>query len=272
MSAERHSFAAVCAYAGISEADIVREVQSHFTVDAAFATGSFVEGRNGPTSDLDIRAICCPSSVHPDVDRNFNRRDLYWCGSTRMSNVGDVMVHTIYWPADIISELTRKVADAVFDGKTPIPVFTAEQIELFEEARVYAPVINPSRCASIVTGFDLDKFSHLQEHILEMRYDQACGETDGPLAKGDFLMAAVRSRTAVEAAADCWLNFNGRKTAKGKWRLRELAACAGEDSVLFRTFVNFIIGDLTGLDDGALRAAVEQRLAWCNTILLDLQS
>jgi hypothetical protein len=272
MKQTQYEFAAVCERANLDAAEICNELKSHFSVTAAFATGSFVEGRNGPTSDLDIRAFCCPSSEHPDVDRNFSRSDLYWCGSTHMSYVGDVLVHTIYWPIDVVGELRRKVADAVLDGKTPLPVFTDEQVELFEEARVCAPVINPAECARIIAGLNLSTFSRLQGHALEMRFDQACGETCGPLGKGDVLMAAVRSRTAVEAAVDCWLNVNGSKVAKGKWRLRELTACAGEDSPLVRAFLRFTLSGMDHLSDIALRREVEARLAWCNTLLLDVQS
>jgi predicted nucleotidyltransferase len=265
------TFDEVCGRTGLDPGAVRAEVLSHFRVETAFATGSFVEGRQGPTSDLDVRAVCCPSSEHPEVDRNFSRRDLYWCGTTRMNWVSEVPVHIVYWPSDVVEALRRKVADAAFDGETAMPVFTPEQVELFEEARIHTPVVDPAGCDRLVRGLDLPKFGELVHRSLKMRYDQACGETHGPLAKGDVLMAAVRSRAAVEAAVDCWIDFHGGKTAKGKWRLRELTTLAGEDAPLVRDFLGFVLDGIPARDEAALRAQVERRLFWCNTLLLGLE-
>ncbi|MDX3078382.1 hypothetical protein [Streptomyces sp. MI02-7b] len=258
---------------GLPVQELLALLHQGFVPRYAFATGSFVERRAGPTSDLDVRVVCCPSSEHPANDRSFRREDLVWCGSTVMTAIAGRAVHVVFWPEDAIDSIRRKITETVLDSESHLPVFTAEQIEFLEEIQVAVPVIGVDGFAAFRDSLDLDRFRSIYAEHLMAAYDQACGETQGPLLTDNVELAAVRSRRAVEAAVDCYLFANGRRVRKEKWRLRELLSVHDRDDQLVVDFLEHTLGGFADRSsDESLRRQVEDRLSWCNDLLLTLQA
>lgn len=253
--------------------DGVRDaITARYRPRLAFATGSFVERRAGPTSDLDVRVVCCPSSEHPERDRSFFTEDLFWCGTTAMSTVDRRAVHIIFWPEDAVHAIRRKIDSTELASDSPMPVFTAEQVEFVEELQVSVPVIGPAELAELRESIDVEKFETIYFEALMARYDQCCGETEGPLLTGDVTMSAVRASRAVNAATDCYLYAHGRRVSKDKWRLRELLAVHDRDHEVVQRFLRYTLGGFEPGEDSELRKQVEERLAWCNELLLAVQT
>lgn len=259
----------------VPRGELLALLRDRFAPQLAFATGSFVEGRAGPTSDFDIRVVCCPSEYHPAVDRSFRREDLVWCGSTVMTTIGIRPVHVVFWPQDAIQSLRSKITDTVLDSENPLPVFTSEQVEFIEELQVAVPIIGVEEFSGFRDSMALDRFAEIHFQQLMAVYDQSCGETEGPLLTGDVALAAVRSAKAVDSAIDCYLFAHGRRVAKGKWRLRELLALHSRDDELVRRFLRYTVAGFDSYGaagEEALREEVQERLSWCNDLLLRLQA
>ncbi|WP_350352845.1 hypothetical protein ABS642_07600 [Microbacterium sp. A8/3-1] len=253
---------------GLSAQEIAEFVADEFPVDYAFVTGSVLEGRAGPTSDLDVRAVCCPSDQHPAIDRSFSRADLAWCGTTRMTTLSGRPIHVIYWPSDVIASFLDRLT-APWSSDSALPIFSAEIWEFREELEVSAALINSSRYAEDRRRAQSDASQVMRMQALLAAFDQASGETEGPLASGDITLAAVRSLTAVNAAVDCFLHSRGHRVTKGKWRLRELRNLDGTEGDVYGSFLAFNLDGIVG-DESTMVAEIRRRLAWCNSLLLPI--
>jgi hypothetical protein len=180
-------------------------------------------------------------------------------------------VHVILWPEDIADLIRRKIDDATLDSGSPLPVFTLQQMELLDELRTSVPLVGDDYYHAFRAGIDFEKFDTIQFQHWLSHYDQTCGETESPLLTGDIALAAVRSARAVAAAYDCYLFAHGKPVAKDKWRLRHLLQIHERDDPIVERFMEYTLGGIDVDDERAGRRQVEERLAWCNELLLRSQ-
>lgn len=255
----------------LTSKDVISAV-SRYDVECAFVTGSFLQGRAGPTSDLDIRAICCPSAHHPPRDLSFSREDTLWCGTHTTGLIMDIPLHVVYWPTDGIKLLLSKIDEAQFSIEASVPIFSDQQVEFLEEIAISLGIIHSERIEELKSRIPMEKVQVIRFHQLMSRYEQCCGETESPLATGDVLLALFRSRRAIETAYDCCLHVHGKPVSKEKWRLRHLLEIFPRDHEMVQNFLFYMLQAPELNDRKALSEFIWGGLNWCNEFLAQIQT
>lgn len=214
--------------------DWIKQVESHLVLNplkiapsdileslskpdhVSILTGSQVAGTASSVSDLDVRVFCCPSLNHPFIEGAFYQQDLWSYGLTEMRSMGPIMVHTIYWPMDVIEVLLNKL-----EAATPphfVPVIADTQWELIEELRLVAVVTGNALLESINARIDYEKIVQIRNHMLMNEYDQLCGETVTRWRNRQSVPASLRARKLLDKMVDVILSYNGELISKDKWR------------------------------------------------------
>ncbi len=222
--------------------------------EAAFLTGSLVEGFGNVLSDLDILVIvgkksdCTMSS--PSSGAPVKRRvDL------------EVWEHTEVDDA-ILNLGKMNVSGEGFPG-----VMKEKELDLLHRLRIGIPLYNPEAACTIQARIDTDKLCTYLAIYFQAHFRRMLEDAMGALQSEDFDTAFFNARSTLEYALDAYLAFCGETNIRAKWRTKKLLKHAPS---LFEPYWNFETSCIPHSSE-AISNYVKEAVRFSNDLLLNLQ-
>lgn len=188
--------------------------------EAAWVSGSVVEGLGNPSSDLDLFVVVRDEGKWPTE----HPRDVPYLGNSQ--------VHSWeVWTWDRVQELAGRVRDLPVGrgSKAILERLDESEIEFIHRLRVGEPLSKEATFEQLRALFDFERFAlYLAENQL-INLDDAFDDAVGMLEIGQLPSAALRARVAVEGALGLLLFSRGLTNHKEKHRERLLSSLAQKD-------------------------------------------
>lgn len=185
-------------------------------VQAAWLSGSLVEGLGNPSSDIDIFAVVpALTDSMPAVKKGEDHFvQVYFSNSRR--------IDFEYWSTEAIALLRDKLQDApIGDGtKNILDYFPEHEVEFIHRLHIGIPVFGETYFSELQRMFDRFRLVGYLIENKRIYVDDAFDDTVGLMREGHLLSAAYRARCTLDFSADMLLYAYGISNHKEKHRYR----------------------------------------------------
>lgn len=222
--------------------------------EAAFLTGSLVEGFGNVLSDVDILAIV-------------GNKTEYSMPSPSFKNKVKRRVDLEVWEHTDVDGAIANLGKMDVSGEGFPGIMKEKELDLLHRLRIGIPLYNPEAACAVQARIDTEKLSKYLTIYFQAHFRRMLEDAMGALQSEDFDTAFFNARSTFEYALDAYLAFCGETNIRAKWRTKKLLKHAPS---LFEAYWRFETSGIPHSPED-ITTYVKEIVRFSNDLLLNLQ-